>query len=874
MGGSTGWRARLRALLARDDVRAEHAEELQFHLEMRAAELERGGLAPDQARREARLSFGNPESLREASTDAFAFARIEDWARDLRLAGRRLRRAPAFAGVALATLALGIGANTALFAAIDAVLLRPLPWDQAEALVEVDEVRRATGESMAVAPANLRDWHVPGFEGVAAWAAQRMELAGAGEPETLSGQVVGQGYFELLRVRPALGRTFVAADFEPTAPPVALVSDGLWRRRFGADPGLLGRQLQLGGLMHEVVGILPPGTRTPGDLREARPFDVHLPVRLPREMLERRSEHLVRAFARLDRDATLDQARAQLTAVSERLAAQFPENREVRASARPLREMVVGSARGSLLLLQAATAAVLLIGCANLAGLMVVRGLARARELAVRSALGARRAVLVRESLAEALLLAVGGAGAGGALAPALLSVLQATAPVGTPLLASATIDWRSVAAAAALGAACALVTGLLPALRVLRHPAADVLRADARTVPGGAWGARLVAAQAALALALGSGGVLLVRSLAALEAVPLGYDADRVLCLSLDLPPSRYPDAARRLAFFEQLQQRVAALPGVEAAGFANRFPLRGGWGTGIFVDGMPEASHPLEADAQAVSPSYFGTLGIPVLLGRGFESGDSASSEPVAVVNEAFVRQHLAGHDPLARRVRRHSGAPWTRVVGVVRDLRRDGPAEAATPQVYYAAAQTQLYPVRLADLAVRSAEGQTLLTAIQREVWAIDPQQPLDRIATLATALDRDLAPRRFAARGLAGLALVALGLALLGVYGTTAHTVSRRIPELGVRLALGAAPARLAAAVLGQSARQVAAGIGLGLPLALVLGRSLESQLVGVTPLDPASIAAAAALLLSGGALAAWPTARRAARVDPSTALRVE
>lgn len=874
MGGSTGWRARLRALLARDDVRAEHAEELQFHLEMRAAELERGGLAPDQARREARLSFGNPESLREASTDAFAFARLEDWARDLRLAGRRLRRAPAFAGVALATLALGIGANTALFAAIDAVLLRPLPWDQAEALVEVDEVRRATGESMAVAPANLRDWHVPAFEGVAAWAAQRMELSGGLDPETLSGQLVGPGYFELLRVRPALGRTFVASDFEPSAPRVVVVSEALWRRRFGADAGLIGRPLQLGGELHEVVGILPAGARTPGDLRDARGYDVHLPVRLPPEMLARRSEHIARAFARLAPGATLAEARAQLTAVSERLALQFPENREVRAVARPLRDVVVGSARGGLLLLQAAAAAVLLIGCANIAGLMVVRGLTRARELAVRSALGARRAALVRESLAEALLLAAGGTTAGAALAPALLSALQATAPAGTPLLSAAAIDWRALAAAAALGAACALGTGLLPALRVLRHPPADVLRSDARIVPGGSWGRRLVAAQAAIALALGSGGVLLVRSLDALQAVPLGYDAERVLCLSLDLPASRYPGAEQRLAFFEQLQQRVAALPGVEAVGFANRFPLRGGWGTGIFVDGMPEMSRPREADAQAVSPSYFGTLGIPVLIGRGLKPGDVATGEPVVVVNEAFVREHLAGRDPLGRRVRRHGEAPWTRIVGVVRDLRRDGPAEPATPQVYYAAAQTGLYPVRLAELAVRTAAGQELLTAIQREVWAIDPQQPLDRIATLATALDRDLAPRRFAARGLAGLALVALGLALLGVYGTTAHTVSRRIPELGVRLALGAAPARLAAAVLGQSARQVAAGIGLGLPLALVLGRSLESQLVGVTPLDPASIAAAAALLLSGGALAAWPTARRAARVDPSTALRVE
>lgn len=591
--------------------------------------------------------------------------------------------------------------------------------------------------------------------------------------------------------------------------------------------------------------------------------------------MERRSEHLVRAFARLAPGASLEQARTQLAATSARLAAQFPENRDVQAAAAPLHDALVGDARGVMLLLQVAAGAVLLIGCSNISGLMVVRGLARARELALRSALGARRAALVRESLAEALLLAAVGGTLGAALAPLLLRMLRSAAPAGTPLLGAATIDARALLAALALVAACTLATGLLPALRVLRHAPADVLRVDdRRAAPGRRWGARLVAAQAAIALALLSGGVLLVRSLAALETVPLGYDARRVLCVSLDLPESRYPDARRRLEFFAALQQRVATLPGVEVAGFANRFPLRGGWGTGIFVDGMPERSRPREADAQAVSPSYFETLGVPLVAGRGLLPTDDALGEPVAVVNEAFVREHLAGRDPLGRRLRRHSNAPWTRIVGVVRDLRRDGPGSPAAPQVYYAAAQTALYPVRLSDLAVRTAEGQSLVAAIQREVWALDPQQPLNRIATLAEALDRDLAPRRFSTRGLAGLALVALFLALLGVYGTAAYAVSRRVPELGVRLALGAEPGRLARLVLSESGGQVLAGAGLGLPLALLLARALEAQLVGVTPLDLPSLASAAALLVAGGTLAALPTARRAARIDPVTALRVE
>ncbi|MCM2254623.1 MAG: ADOP family duplicated permease [Vicinamibacteria bacterium] len=874
-GPWAGWRARLRVYLQRDRVRAEHEEELRFHLEMQAEQHERSGLPPDAARRAARLAFGNPEALREASTDALVFARLEDWGRDLRLAGRRLRRAPVFCLVALSTLALGVGANTALFAALDAMLFRPLPWSQSEALVSLDEVRRATGESMAVSPANLRDWQVPAFEAVGAWAADHFDLAGAGEPETLAGQVVGPGYFEVLRARPARGRAFVAADFDPTGPAVVIVSDGLWRRRFGADPGLVGHQIRLGGQLHEVIGILAPDLRTPGDLRRARAFDVHLPARLPRDMMERRSEHLLDAFARLAPGATLDQARAQLDAASTRLAAQFPENREVRSVALPLRDALVGDARGVMLLLQVAAGAVLLIGCSNISGLMVVRGLARARELALRSALGARRGALVRESLAEALLLTAAGSALGAALAPALLGLLRGAAPAGTPLLGAATIDARALLAAAMLGAFCALATGLLPALRVLRHAPADVLRVDdRRAVPGRSWGARLVAAQAAIALALLSGGVLLVRSLAAVEAVPLGYDTARVLCVTIDLPASRYPDARRRLEFFATLQQRVAALPGVEGAGFANRFPLRGGWGTGVFVDGMPERSRPREADAQAVSPSYFETLGVPVLAGRGLLPTDDGLGEPVVVVNEAFVREHLAGRDPLGRRLRRHSEAPWTRIVGVVRDLRRDGPGLPAAPQVYYSAAQTALYPVRLSELAVRSAEGQSLVAAIQREVWALDPQQPLNRIATLAEALDRDLAPRRFSARGLAGLALVALFLALLGVYGTAAYAVSRRVPELGVRLALGAEPRRLARLVLSESGRQVLVGAGLGLPLALLLARTLEAQLVGLTPLDLPSLAVAAALLVAGGTLAALPTARRAARTDPATALRAD
>lgn len=262
-GTWAGWRARLRALFQRDRVRAEHAEELEFHLAMQAEQLERRGLPPATARREARLAFGNAEALREASTDALAFSRLEDWGRDLRLALRRLRRAPAFSAVALVTLALGVGANTALFAALDAMLIRPLPWSQSGDLVSLDEVSRASGQSLAVSPANLRDWHVPAFEAVGAWAADSFDLAGDGLPETLAGQVVGPGYFEVLRARPALGRAFVAPDFDPGNPPVVIVSDGLWRRRFGADAGLIGRQLRLGGQLHEVIGILPPDLRTP-----------------------------------------------------------------------------------------------------------------------------------------------------------------------------------------------------------------------------------------------------------------------------------------------------------------------------------------------------------------------------------------------------------------------------------------------------------------------------------------------------------------------------------------------------------------------------------------------------------------------------------
>lgn len=880
MAGLRGLLVRLLALLRRPRLDAELDEELRLHLEQMEEANRRAGMSAEEARRTARISFGNPLALRERAREPYALP-LESLAQDLHFAARRLFRARAFTTVSAATLALGLGVNLALFAVVDAVLLRPLPYPEPERLLSLWEAQLPRNPRSSVAPANVPDYAVPAVQRLSVYEFQSKDLTGGGTPETLLCLAADGAYFDVLRSAPAPGRGFLPEELRTGAEKVVIVGHGLWRRRFGGDQALLGSSIRLDGEPHRVVGILPQGFVHPAQLGSSTPIELLLPLAYGRQILENRGEHLSRVIGRLAPGASVAQAAEQLETVSLALGRQYPQtNGAVRARIAPLLDDVVRNVRSSMLLMQGAVAFVLLIVCVNVAHLMLVRALGRSREIAVRVALGAGRGRVVREVMAEAAVLAAFGGALGVALAQAMLRFLIAAAPAGTPRLESVAIDLRVLLFALGLAALTAALFGLLPALHVSQLRPHESLKATERSlVSGGALrcGGVLTAAEVALSLVLLLGGALLLKSLVRLNAVPLGYETERVLALKIILPPSRYPDAPSRLRFFESLSERVHGLAGVEQVAFANALPLRGGWGTGLLVEGAQDAADtkPVSVDAQAVSPEYFSTLGIGVLRGRALVANDRDGSPPVGLVNQEFARQVLAGADPIGRRVRRGREMTWIEIVGVVSDLRRDGRAAQIAPQLYVPAAQTQLYPVRLSDLAVRtSGNPKALVKLVQEQVWAMDAEQAVSRVMTLAEALDAGQATRRFTAGLLAAFAGMALFLSLIGTYGVAAYAVSRRTAEIGLRLALGAPPGRVARMVVGESAVRIALGVAVGLGLAFALAQLLATLLFETTPRDPLTFTVVPLALWLVAVGATLLPALRASRVDPVVALRSE
>ncbi len=880
MGGRlAGILRRLALLVHRSDLDRDLEDELRFHLEMGEAAARAEGAGAEEARRAARLRLGNPLRLREESREVLGFPRLEALARDVSLATRRLRRSAGFTVAATLTLALGIGASAALFALVDAVLLRPLPYPEPHRLVSLRE--RGGEARLSVAPANLADYRVPSFESLAAWHFVEMDLSAGGRPETLFGHAVTADFFAVLGKGPVLGRAFLPEEDREGGPRVVILSDRLWRSRFGADAGLVGRTIRLDRQPHEVVGVLPGDFVTLGTLFSGRAVDVLVPAAFPADLLANRGDHETNVVARIRPGRRVEEGAAEIRAVSERLAREFPDtNGGLRAEVLPLDGDVTGAVRGSLLLLFAAVAAVLAIACLNVANLQVVRALGRRRELAVCVALGAARGRLATGLLVESLLLAALGGATGVGLSYWLLAALKALAPAGTPRLAEAALDGRVLAFALLLTLATGLFFGLVPALHAARAQPAQALQTGERQHSSRSvrrWRGALLTVEVALALVLLVAATLVVRSVARLNAVDLGFETQRVVAARVKLPRTQYPDASRRLTFFEELERRLEARPGVEAVGFANNLPLRGGWGTGIEVEGRPAArpGHLDSADAQAVSRGYFRTLGIPLLRGRGFEEADREAAPYVGLVNQEFERAFCAGGSALGKRFRRGDWAPWVTVVGVVASLRRDGRAADRTPQIYFAAAQTGIYPVNLADVAVRGTGGVAALSALVRaEVAGLDPEQPISRVMALEDALARDLAPRRFGLALLGGFALTALVLTLVGIYGVAAYSVSQRVPELGVRLALGADRSRILRLVIRDVLGQVLAGILVGLALSLLATRALKGLLFQIAPIDPGTYTIVALLLALAGLAAALGPGLRAARVDPVAALHWE
>jgi predicted permease len=805
---------------------------------------------------------------------------------DLHHAARALAAKPGFAFAALLTLALGIGVNAALFSVIKAVVFEPLPYAHADRLVALAQ-QDTESERMpiTVGYATIVDWQqqLRSFEAIAAFADWQASVAGKGDAQMLTGMRVTPGYFAVFGAAPMLGRTFSAEEDQSGTHDVVVLGAALWRSRFGADPGILGRKISVNGRERTVVGVLPASFAPSfyGNVGAAPEIYLPLGYRLSDPFACRDCEHL-QAVGRLKPDASLAAARAELATLAPRLIAAYPHAYPptMHFVARPLQAQLVGSTPALLWLLFAAAGLVLLVACVDVGNLILVRAQSRTRELAVRSALGARRRRLAQLLLAESVLLA----GAGGTLALLVawagLRLLVRYASTFLPRLDAVALDSGVLAFAVVLSAAVAGLTGLWPALRASRPQLDTVLRAgtrasgDARTVR--LQGA-LIVAQVVLAFVLATGALLVLRSFAGLLRVDPGFDAQELTAMNVTVVGPRYNDAATTDRFYDRLLETLRAQPGIEAASLTSQLPLSGGFdraGFHIKDRAIPPQQAP-QVDRAFIRPDYFATMRIPLLHGRDFGADDRAGSTPVAIVSASLAQAMWPGADALGKQIQlggRDDAAPWARIVGVVGDVRQYGLDTPVAPQAYLADAQQ---PAGNVALLIRSPLPAPALAAdVRAAVRAIDAATPVFAVAPMSERIADSLARRRLTLVLFCLFALTALSLAAIGIYGVVAYTVAQQTQALGLRRALGASDARVWRWVVERGARHAALGMLIGVPCALAWGRLLSSELVGVSQYDPASFIAGALLLGTIVLAATLGPARRALRVAPNEALRYE
>jgi predicted permease len=811
----------------------------------------------------------------------------------LRHALRGLARRPAFTAIAILTLALGIGANAAIFSVIDAVLLRPLPYRDADRLVipweYSAEVQQRLGfDRLPSSPADFADFHRRNrsFESFAAMRSDRVNLTGGGDPERLSAVRVSEEFFDVLGVQAVIGRTFVPGDSLQVR--TVMLGHGLWQRRFGSDPSVVGRTIQLNSEPAIVAGVLPPWFRFPaaGELPEGFGFSAtpeiwSLEVLTPDQQRNRggKSRALI---GRLKPGVSMEQAEADLAAIAADIARESPRSNAgwtVRVIS--LRDQLVGRVRPALMVVLTAVGLVLFIACANVANLLLVRATARQRELTVRCALGASRARLMRQLLTESLVLAVMAGLAGVVLAWWTLRVLVTTLPANLPAVEQAVVDLRTFGFTMVTSLVTGLAFGFVPAYQGTRCDLAGALRDGGRGTIGGRrvhhTRSLLVVLEVALAVLLLVGAALLIQTFIRLTNVPPGFRTEGVLTLEIALPESAYSDATST-AFFGALLERLEALPGVEAAGATSGLPLGGQENVALVtIEGAPrpEPGQEIMSDYRVVTPGYFTALDIPLRHGTWLPEQVRADGPPVVLVNETMARTWWRDQSPLGRRIKLaayEQDAPWYTVVGVVGDTRQSGLESALRPQVYVHLGQNP--SGQMAIVLYSSGNPEALALPARAAVTGIDPSQPVASVRTMKNVIEASVSTRRFNMFVVALFALMAVTLALVGLYAVVAYSVAERIPEMGVRLALGAQPADLLAMVLREGLTLVAAGIGIGLVAAFVLTRFLEAMLFGVQARDAATFIGVPLVLLIAALLGCIIPARRAMRVNPATALRAE
>jgi putative ABC transport system permease protein len=805
---------------------------------------------------------------------------MQSFWQDLRYGARMLLKKPGFTLIAVITLSLGIGANTAIFSVVNGVLWSALPYPQPEqlAMVWMDNRRQGIREDITSYP-NFQDWRDQNktFQGMAGVRERNVNLTGVGEPEEIRAASVSVNFFQLMGVNPARGRGFSAEEEQPGKDRIVVLSHGLWQRRFGGDPGILNKNISLNGESHVVAGVAPPGFQFP------EKTEIWAPLAPNEQMRAARSIFWLPVVGRLKPGVTRAQAQAEMDLIGKQLEHQYPDiNAGYGVNVVPLMEQTVGSIRRSLLVLFGAVLFVLLIACANVANLLLARAATRQREVAVRAALGAGRWRIVRQLLTESLLLA----GVGGALGVFLawwgLQLLLDLSPANIPRLENILLDGRALGFTLGLSLLTGLIFGLAPALQTSQLELSETLKEGGRGGAGSPRAQRIrgvfIVAEVALTLALLVGAGLLIRSFWRLQQVDPGFETDRILTMRLTLPRSKYPEGAQVASFYERLQERLSALPGVEAASATSGILLPMVTNSSNFtIENKPQDPREQQLDLpyNAVMPNYFQTMGVQLLSGRAFTAQDARDKPQVAIVNETFVKRYFPNEDPVGRRFTfgdANDNPQWITIVGVVRDSKRQGLDQPIRMESWLPHAQTQ--PRRM-EVVLRAAGDPLALSQAAREVVrSLDRDLPIPKMETVERILSENVAQRRLNMLLLGLFALVALILAMVGIYGVMSYAVTQRTNEIGIRMAMGAQTSDVIRLVLKQGMKLALAGVAIGLVATLALTRLMASLLFGVSATDPITFAAIAALLTGVALVACWIPARRAAKVDPMIALRYE
>lgn len=866
-----------RNLFHKDSAEVELTEELDTYLEMLIEIKMNEGLDPAEARRAALIEIGGIEQVKEQVREVRIGQTLETVWQDLRYGARMLLKQPGFTLIAVFTLGLGIGANTAIFSIVNAVLLRPFPYKAPERLVIIQE--RFSAGGVTVSYPNFVDWRVQstGFEAISAVREnENFNFTGIGEPERLQGRLVSAEFLSVLGINPLLGRDFLAEDDRPGAAPAVILSYGFWQRRFGSDQSIIGKQLTLNNQSFTVIGIAP------AHFQYGIEADVTVPIGLQAERFKMRgADPGIGVVARLKPNVSEQQAETELNVIAAQLEQQYPQsNKGRRVLLTPLHESFVGDVREPLLILLGAVGLVLLIACANVANLLLVRASARRKEMAVRVALGASRATLIRQLLTESVLLAALGAGLGILLAFWGTSLIAAQLPAGIPRLQESRVDAPVLVFTLVVSLLTGLLFGLAPALQASRPNLTEGLKEGDRGSTGQRQRLRnvLVVGEVALTLTLLVGAGLLVQSFRRVLQVDTGFKAQNLLTMQVSV---NNPDGQQVANFFEQLQEKVRSLPGVKSVAVSNGVPFGVANFPTFLIEGRPETENKPSGIRYTVSPDYFQTMGIELLKGRVFTAEDTRDSHPVVVINEVLARLYFPDEEPLGKRLKLSSDLPSSEIVGVVRHVEHnnlDGQRPVQS-QFYTNFNQTplQILPggVRRINLLTRTeGEPLSLASAVRNQVAALNKDQAVFNVRTMEQIVGQSVAPRRFSMLLLTVFAIVALALASLGIYGMMSYAVAQRTREIGVRMALGAQSSNVLKLVIGQGMKLALAGVTLGLIASVALTRTIKNLLFGVSATDLATFAAITLLLLLVTLLACYIPARRATKVDPIIAWRHE